>query len=119
MSSYPTQEDELRAKEAEAENLKSAEESRFLSAFQTVPKKNGQRLSEQASAIVSNFNSIMSGLRQEPYERQENLMAGLKRLFEEQINVIDARYAYTVKINPSTAATNTTTTTTSADGKKA
>jgi hypothetical protein len=118
MSSYPTQEDELRAKEAEAENLKSAEESRFLSAFQTVPKKNGQRLSEQASAIVGNFNSIMSELRQEPYERQENLMAGLKRLFEEQVNVIDARYAYTVKINPSTAATTNATTTT-ADEKKA
>jgi len=118
MSSYPTQEDELRAKEAEAENLKNAEESRFLSVFQTVPKKNSQRLSELASAIVSNFNSIMSELRQEPYERQENLMAGLKRLFEEQINVIDARYAYTVKINPSTAAAANTTTTT-ADGKKA
>ena len=119
MSSYPTQEDELRAKEAEAENLKNAEESRFLSAFQTVPKKDSQRLSELASAIVSNFNSIMSELRQEPYERQENLMAGLKRLFEEQIIVIDARYAYTVKINPSTAATNTTTTITTADEKKA
>ena len=116
MSSYPTQEDELRAKEAEAENLKNAEESRFLSVFQTVPKKNSQRLSELASAIVSNFNSIMSELRQEPYERQEKLTAGLKRLFEEQINVIDARYAYTVKINPSTAANTTTTT---ADGKKA
>jgi hypothetical protein len=51
-------------------------------------------------------------------------MAGMKRLFNEQINVIEARRAYTVKINPSTAeeedndnsttATSTTSTTTTA-----
>jgi hypothetical protein len=46
-------------------------------------------------------------------------MAGLKRLFEEQIIVIDARYAYTVKINPSTAAAAAANTTTTADRKKA
>jgi hypothetical protein len=45
----------------------------------------------------------MEEARQEPYQRQEDIMAGMKKLLEEQINVIEARRAYTVKINPSTA----------------
>jgi hypothetical protein len=99
--SYPTQEDELRAKEAQAEGIKQAEETKFLSTFQTTPARNVGRLSELAKAIVSNFNRIMEEARQEPYQRQEDIMAGMKKLLEEQINVIEARRAYTVKINPS------------------
>ena len=102
MSSYPTQEDELRAKEAEAEDIKRAEEARFLATFQGA-SKNTWKLSELANSIVSNFNSIMAESRQEPYQRQEDLMAGMRKLFEEQVNVIKARRAYTIKINPSTA----------------
>ncbi|HEX2615101.1 MAG TPA: hypothetical protein VHL10_06380 [Nitrososphaera sp.] len=102
MSSYPTQEDELRAKEAEAEDIKRAEEARFLATFQGA-QKNTEKLSELANSIVSNFNSIMAESRQEPYQRQEDLMAGMRKLFEEQVNVIEARRAYTIKINPSTA----------------
>jgi hypothetical protein len=100
-SSYPTQEDELRAEEAKAESLKQAEETRFRSLFQSTPKRNTARLSELANVIVSNFNDIMAKSRLEPYQRQEDLMAGLRKLFEEQINVIEARRAYTIKINPS------------------
>ena len=103
MSYYPTQEDELRAKEAQAESIKQSEEAKFLSTFQTIPARNVGRLSELAKAIVSNFNRIMEGARQEPYQRQEDIMAGMKKLLEEQINVIEARRTYTVKINPSTA----------------
>jgi hypothetical protein len=103
MTSYPTQEDELRAKEDGAENLKRAEETRFLSIFQDTPKRNTEKLSALADIIVNNFNTIMTKSRLEPYQRQEDLMAGLRKLFEEQINVIDARFAYTIKINPSTA----------------
>ena len=103
MSYYPTQEDELRAKEAHAESIKQSEEAKFLSTFQTIPARNVERLSELAKAIVSNFNRIMEGARQEPYQRQEDIMAGMKKLLEEQINVIEARRTYTVKINPSTA----------------
>jgi hypothetical protein len=101
--SYPTQEDELRAKEAQAENIKQAEEAKFLATFQTIPARNIRRLSELANTIVSNFNRIMEEARQEPYQRQEDIMAGMKKLLEEQINVIEARRAYTIKINPSTA----------------
>jgi hypothetical protein len=103
MSYYPTQEDELRAKEAEAETVKQTEEAKFLSTFQTIPVRNAARLSEMAEAIVKNFNRIMEEARQEPYQRQEDIMAGMKKLLEEQINVIEARRAYTIKINPSTA----------------
>jgi hypothetical protein len=103
MSYYPTQEDELRTKEAEAEGTKKAEEAKFLSTFQAIPARNVGRLSELAKAIVSNFNRIMEEARQEPYQRQEDIMAGMKKLLEEQVNVIEARRAYTIKINPSTA----------------
>lgn len=101
--SYPTQEDELRAKEAQAEDMKNAEAARFLTAFRGIPKRNGERLAQLANTIVGNFNGIMSGSRQKSYERQEDIMAGMKKLFQDQINAIEARHAYTVKINPSTA----------------
>jgi hypothetical protein len=101
--SYPTQEDELRAKEAQADGMKKAEEERFLSTFQSVPKNDEGRLVRLANVIVTNFNGIMAESRQKPFERQEDIMAGMKKLFQEQINVIEARRIYTAKINPSTA----------------
>ena len=58
-SYYPTQEDELRTREAQAETIKQTEEAKFLSTFQTVPVRNFGRLSEMAEAIVKNFNRIM------------------------------------------------------------
>lgn len=101
--SYPTQEDELRAKEARTENIEAAEESRFLSTFQSVPRNNVQRLWQLSHAIVDDFNRVMDDSRLQPYERQEDLMAGMKKLLEEEIRVIEARRVYTAKINPSTA----------------
>jgi hypothetical protein len=101
--SYPTQEDEMRAKEANAQNVERSEESSFLSTFQTIPERNSERLSQLAREIVDNFNGLMNETRQKPFERQEEVMMGMKRLFREQINVIEARRAYSVKINPSTA----------------
>src|SRR5919106_5770465 len=98
--SYPTQEDELRAKEAQAEGIKQAEETKFLSTFQTTPARNVGRLSELAKAIVSNFNRIMEEARQEPYQRQEDIMAGMKKMFEGQINAVGGGRAYTIKIKP-------------------
>ncbi|MEM3095041.1 MAG: hypothetical protein QXX64_05330, partial [Nitrososphaera sp.] len=64
---------------------------------------NGETLAKLANAIVSSFNSVMAESRLKPFERQEDIMAGMKKLFEEQINVIEARRVYTIKINPSTA----------------
>ena len=101
--SYPTQEDELRAKEAEAEDLKVAEETSFLATFRSVPKNNAAKLEEMSKSIVNTFNGIMGEARTKPFERQEDIMAGMKRLFEEQVNVIEARRSYTIKLNPSTA----------------
>ena len=100
--SYPTQEDEMRAKEAAAQNVERSQESNFLSTFQSVPRRNNERLAELAQQIVANFNRVMEETRQKPFERQEEVMAGMKRLFVEQINVIEARRAYTIKLNPST-----------------
>ncbi|GEM_PF-865491 len=101
--SYPTQEDELRAKEAQADELKKAEEARFLSTFQSVPKNDDGCLIRLANMIVTNFNNIMAESRREPFDRQEDIMAGMKKLFQEKINVIEARRQYAAKLNPSTA----------------
>jgi hypothetical protein len=46
----------------------------------------------------------MDESRHRPFERQEEVMAGMKRLFIEQINVIEARRAYAIKLNPSTVS---------------
>jgi hypothetical protein len=101
--SYPTQEDELRTKEAEAEDFNKSEEAAFLEMFQTIPKKSGQKLFQQARGIIDTFNSIISISRIQPYEKQEELMSGLKKMLIEQTNVIDAHRTYVRKINPNTA----------------
>ena len=101
--SYPTQEDEMRAKEANAQKTERSEESNFLSAFHSFPERNGEKLSQLAREIVDNFNGLMNETRQKPFERQEEVMMGMKRLFREQINVIEARRTYALKLNPSTA----------------
>ena len=77
--SYPTQEDELRTKEAEAEDFNKSEEAAFLETFQTIPKKSGQKLFQQARGIVDTFNSMMSVSRIQPYENKRNLCQGLKK----------------------------------------
>ena len=101
--SYRTQEDELRTKEAEAEDFNKSEELDFLEIFQAIPKKSSQKLFQQAKEIINTFNSMMSASRIQPYERQEELMSGIKKILIEQINVIDARRRYVLKINPNTA----------------
>ena len=101
--SYPTQEDEFRTKEAEAEDFNKSEETAFLEIFQTIPKKSSQKLFQQARGIVDTFNSMMSVSRIQPYEKQEELMSGLKKMLIEQTNVIDAHRTYVTKINPNTA----------------
>jgi hypothetical protein len=102
-SSYRTQEDELRTKEAEAEDFNKSEELDFLEIFQTIPKKSSQKLFQQAKEIIDTFNSMMSASRIQPYEKQEELMSGIKKILIEQINVIYARRIYVLKINPNTA----------------
>jgi hypothetical protein len=94
----------MRAKEASAQNAERSEESVFLSTFRSVPRQNSERLAELAGEIVGNFNNLMDETRHRPFERQEEVMAGMKRLFIEQINVIEARRAYAVKLNPSTVS---------------
>jgi F0F1-type ATP synthase delta subunit len=102
--SYPTQEDELRAKEAHAESAKRIQEAGFLSTFENLPKNNATRLPELARNVVNSFNSVMENSRLEPYERQEEIMSGLRRLLEEEKNVIEAKIVYSMKLNPATAA---------------
>jgi hypothetical protein len=45
---------------------------------------------------------MISVSRIQPYEKQEELMSGLKKMLIEQTNVIDAHRTYVRKINPNT-----------------
>lgn len=96
--SYPTQEDELRAKEAQADSIARTEQSNFVASFQQIPKRNGARLEELSQKIVREFNGTMESARLEPYERQEDLMAGLKKLLQEESNVVQAKKEFAAKV---------------------
>lgn len=96
--SYPTQEEELRANEAEADAMARAEQSNFIATFQQIPRTSAARLEELSQALVQEFNSTMDNARLEPYDLQEDLMVGLKKLFLEEANVIQARKEFAAKI---------------------
>ena len=92
----------MRAKEASSQDAERSEELRFMSTFSSVPQRNKERLAELAHNIVTGFNSLMAETRQSPFERQEDVMAGMKRLLTEQVKVVESRRVYAVKLNPST-----------------
>lgn len=50
-----------------------------------------QALGTHAENVVLVFEKMMSGIEREDYENQERLLAGYKKLLEEQINVIDSK----------------------------
>ena len=102
--SYPTQEEELRAKEAEADEFRRASETQFLSSFGST-SSNSEVLHALATRIISTFDSVMSEARLEPFDRQEDIMAGLQKLVKEQINVIESRRVWAKKLDPATAST--------------
>jgi len=60
----------------------------------TSPQKDArdiQALGTHAENVVLVFEKTMSEIKREDYESQEKLLAGYKKLLEEQINVIDSR----------------------------
>ena len=53
--------------------------------------KDIQALGIQAENVIIVFEKIMAEIEREDYESQEKLLAGYKKLLEEQINVIDSK----------------------------
>ena len=42
----------------------------------------------------------MTEIRKEPYDEQEKLLVGYKKLLKEQVNVINSRLAMAIRLRP-------------------
>ncbi len=59
-----------------------------------------QHLGDDVERLVTVFEDTMTEIRKEPYDEQEKLLVGYKRLLEEQINVINARLDMAKRLKP-------------------
>jgi hypothetical protein len=59
-----------------------------------------RHLGDDVERLVTVFEDTMTEIRKEPYDEQEKLLVGYKRLLEEQINVINARLDMAKRLKP-------------------
>jgi hypothetical protein len=59
-----------------------------------------QHLGDDEEKLITVFEDTMTEIRKEPYDEQEKMLVGYKKLLEEQINVIDARLAMAKRLKP-------------------
>jgi hypothetical protein len=59
-----------------------------------------QHLGDDVENLSTVFEDTMTEIRKEPYDEQEKLLAGYKKLLEEQINVINARLSMAKRLKP-------------------
>jgi hypothetical protein len=59
-----------------------------------------QHLGDDVEKLITVFEDTMTEIRKEPYDEQEKLLVGYKKLLEEQINVINARLAMAKRLKP-------------------
>jgi hypothetical protein len=59
-----------------------------------------QSLGDNVDRLVSVFEDTMTQIRKEPYDEQEKLLLGYKKLLEEQINVINSRMELARRLKP-------------------
>jgi hypothetical protein len=59
-----------------------------------------QHLGEDVEKLITVFEDTMTEIRKEPYDEQEKLLVGYKKLLEEQINVINARLSMAKRLKP-------------------
>jgi hypothetical protein len=59
-----------------------------------------QHLGDDVEKLITVFEDTMTEIRKEPYDEQEKLLVGYKKLLEEQINVIDARMSMAKRLKP-------------------
>ena len=59
-----------------------------------------QHLGDDVEKRITVFEDTMTEIRKEPYDEQEKLLVGYKKLLEEQINVIDARMSMAKRLKP-------------------
>lgn len=59
-----------------------------------------QHLGDEVEKLITVFEDTMTEIRNEPYDEQEKLLVGYKKLLEEQINVINARLSMAKRLKP-------------------
>lgn len=59
-----------------------------------------QHLGDNVERLLTVFEETMTEIRKEPYDEQERLLTGYKKLLEEQINVIEARRDMARRLKP-------------------
>jgi|Tabmets5t2r1_1033131.scaffolds.fasta_scaffold00025_16 hypothetical protein len=59
-----------------------------------------QHLGDDVEKLIAVFEDTMTEIRKEPYDEQERLLVGYKKLLEEQINVINARMNMAKRLKP-------------------
>jgi hypothetical protein len=59
-----------------------------------------QNLGDNVEKLITVFEDAMTEIRKEPYDEQEKLLIGYRKLLEEQINVINARMAMAKRLKP-------------------
>jgi hypothetical protein len=59
-----------------------------------------QQLGDDVEKLIMVFEDTMTEIRKEPYDQQEKLLVGYKKLLEEQINVINARLDMAKRLKP-------------------
>lgn len=71
-----------------------------LDAGATADARDIQQLGSNVEGLITVFEDTMTEIRKEPYDGQEKLLIGYKKLLEEQINVINARLAMAKRLKP-------------------
>jgi hypothetical protein len=59
-----------------------------------------QHLGDDVEKLITVFEDTMTEIRKEPYDEQEKLLVGYRKLLEEQINVINARVSMAKRLKP-------------------
>lgn len=66
----------------------------------TTDARDIQHLGSNVEGLITVFEDTMTEIRKEPYDEQEKLLVGYRKLLEEQINVINARLAMAKRLKP-------------------
>lgn len=66
----------------------------------TTDARDIQALGTNIEQLITVFEDTMAEIRKEPYDEQEKLLVGYKKLLEEQINVINARMNLAKRLKP-------------------
>lgn len=66
----------------------------------TTDARDIQHLGDDVEKLINVFEDTMTEIRKEPYDEQQKLLLGYKKLLEEQINVINARLAMAKRLKP-------------------